>query len=115
MDAERLNAFSRQVSVGEVTVVASSRNGVRTVAVTGDIDMQTAAALAEGLAAVSDHAGPLFIDMADVRFIDSSGLRVLLDFMATRPGPEPRVQIVNGSKPVLRLLDVTGLTEHFGV
>lgn len=52
--------------------------------------------------------------MADVEFVDSSGLRSLI--RARADGADGREVVVQDpSAATLRLLDVTGMTEHFTV
>jgi anti-sigma B factor antagonist len=96
-------------------VSASRRNGQMRVRVEGEVDLRTRSALAAGLEWFPDDGGPLILDMAGVGFIDSSGLSVLLAASAARPGPEPRVQIINPSPCVSRLLELTTLSEVFGL
>jgi anti-sigma B factor antagonist len=49
------------------------------VVVTGEIDMATAPMLSNELAAAIDEgAGPVVLDLVDVTFFDSSGLRVAI-------------------------------------
>jgi anti-anti-sigma factor len=90
-------------------------DGSPAVKVVGDLDMRAAGCFAAGLAAVPDDRSPLVVDMAEVGFIDSTGLNVLLSTRNARTGPEPRVQIINGSPPVLKLLELTGLSDLFGI
>lgn len=49
------------------------------VALSGEVDVSNSAALASALARVPDSDHALVVDAADLRFIDLSGLRVLLD------------------------------------
>jgi anti-sigma B factor antagonist len=53
------------------------------------------------------------VDLRAVEFLDSTGLTLLLsaDRAARRDGWE--FSIVDGSPPVARLLELTGLSEHF--
>lgn len=63
---------------------------------------------------VSDGAGELLIDLGEVSFIDSSGLRSLI--RARRAlGDADVVRLRNPQVGTLRLLEITGLTEQFPV
>jgi anti-sigma B factor antagonist len=48
------------------------------VALTGDLDIQTAPALRERLAALPDEARIVIVDLSAVEFLDSSGVGVLV-------------------------------------
>ena len=49
----------------------------------------------------------------DLTFIDSSGLHVLVDAKAWLEAEHRRLAIVNRPRVLTRVLDLTGLTEHF--
>ena len=57
-------------------IARSTRAGRTAVAVTGEIDLATADAMGD---AVREHlrAGPVLLDLSQVGFMDSSGVRVL--------------------------------------
>ena len=55
------------------------------------------------------------IDMANVMFIDSSGLRVLIQAHQKAEQTKRRLVIVNPSLIVSRLFDVSGLNDVFTV
>ena len=74
---------------------------------TGEIDLSTVDQLRNML---SDSDGyTIELDMADVTFVDSTGLHALLD--ALLAGHQPR--IVRPSTAVTRLLEVTGRYDTF--
>ena len=81
--------------------------------VTGDIDVSTSRALSEAFgvehAAVTD--GKVVVDVEEVTFIDSSGLRVLIDLLH-RVGPGG-VTLRAVPRSVRRLLELTGLSATF--
>lgn len=54
------------------------------------------------------------LDLARVEFIDSTGLGVLVDAL-TQVSDGQRFSITAASQPLNRLLDITGLTETFGL
>jgi len=75
--------------------------------VTGDIDIESAPALTEAVAQVEAERpeGPVVFDLAAVRFIDSSGLTVLVN---TVNGGR-QVIVRNASSIVRRVIQATGL------
>ncbi len=87
-----------------------------TIALTGEVDPHTAPQLEEALGALIDGgATTVRIDAAGLQFIDSSGLRVLVD-AHRRLGAESSVLVLAQVSPTFRrLLEVTGLDEHVTV
>lgn len=84
--------------------------------VSGQIDALTAGRLADAVSDVPDVSdGPIEVDFADVTFIDSSGLRVLLGLADRIAGAGGTVVIRNASKSVRRLLEITKLESIFGL
>jgi anti-sigma B factor antagonist len=83
------------------------------VTLSGEFDMSAIAAFRKS---VQDGAEPwrrVVIDMSDLAFMDSSGLQELvrLDNRARQRGLE--VVLARPSVPVMRLLELTGLGQHF--
>jgi anti-anti-sigma factor len=77
-------------------------------ALRGDLDMETAADLEQRCAAVDDR---LAIEMSGVRFIDSSGLRSLVQLNHSRE----HVVLLDPSAVVRRLLSLTEMTDVFEI
>ena len=65
---------------------------------------------------LADGVGELIIDLGDTTFLDSSGLRAILTLhrRVTNNG-DGEFAIGNPSESVVRLLEITGLTDHFVV
>ena len=77
----------------------------------GEIDAHSAAALAEHLLG---QPGIRVVDLAAVSFIDSSGLRVLVEAHHAREGDGGLV-LRSPSAAVQRLLEISGLSGHLDV
>ncbi len=60
-----------------------------------------------------EEDGPLVMDLGDVFFIDSSGLRCLLAASRRARDRGATVALRQVGAEVLRLLEITGTTEHF--
>ena len=83
------------------------------ISLSGDLDAHTAPQLDEAVdAALGSGDGDLVFEMASVGFVDSSGLRSMIR-ARNDGGPDRRVVIRQPSAATLRLLEVTGMTEHF--
>src|SRR5688500_1584478 len=72
----------------------------------GELDMATAGGLSELLRAAADNDEPVVLDFSGVSFMDSSGLRALLEGARLPNGSGP-VVIVNPTAQVRRVLDVS--------
>jgi anti-anti-sigma factor len=80
------------------------------IVLTGEIDAHTAPELADHFALLPD-GDDIALDMAGVDFIDSSGLRVLIDVHQRAEEAGRRLIITRQSTPVARLIEITGLTD----
>jgi anti-sigma B factor antagonist len=84
--------------------------------VTGEIDSGTCASLAEAFTDTGRLSGrTIEVDLAGVSFIDSSGLRTLLELAQRSAATGGRVEIRNPSRTVKRLLAMTQLGSTFGL
>jgi anti-sigma B factor antagonist len=86
--------------------------------VTGEIDFAGAPAMQAQIAVAcgrhDEHR--LVLDMSAVRFMDSSGLRVVLHVQRELAGaPGGGMVILGATEPVRRLLKLTGLERHLQV
>jgi anti-anti-sigma factor len=83
-------------------------------AVRGEIDMSTVRPLREAVREAReagwDH---VVLDLGDVRFIDSQGLHLLLDVDRQASEDGWQFGIIDGSAPVTKLLELTGLRDRF--
>lgn len=86
------------------------------VSVTGDIDIYTAPRFRdELLAAIEDGAAELCIDLAAVEFMDSTGLTVLISAAKRLNASGGRLVLAAPSRPVIKLLAITGLNQVFTI
>lgn len=87
------------------------------IALRGEIDVQVSKDLREKLTSGATRAagGRLVIDLADVTFLDSSGISAFIAALRTAQMAGGEVRVVNPSPTVLRTFEITGLVEHFGM
>jgi anti-sigma B factor antagonist len=67
--------------------------------------------LAEGAAAAAEEARDLYVDLGAVTFIDSTGLACVVRAAATLNEQGRCLQLCNVPPIVLRLLELTGLSD----
>jgi anti-anti-sigma factor len=81
--------------------------GPRSFRLTGSLDVPSAGMLHELLDALSRTEGDIILDVAGVTFMDSGGLRALIQACMDL-GDRGEVRLVNPSSQVRRLLGLTG-------
>ena len=100
--------------IGSNDSLAVTIDAEGTVVAVGDIDM-AGGPLLEASIARREAEGPVVIDLSQVVFIDSSGLRTLL--AASRRASERSESLVlrSPSREVSRLLEITGTASLFTI
>jgi anti-sigma B factor antagonist len=78
------------------------------VEVQGEIDLSTAGEVR--VAADAPEAGRLVLDLRGVDFMDTSGIRLVVELMRAEEAGGPELAVVADHYPVLRLFDMAGLT-----
>lgn len=89
-------------------------DGEGTVVVHGDIDVAGGPILETAIIQQENH-GPVVIDLHDVYFIDSSGLRSLLGASRRAQQRGSRVVLRRVGPEVMRLLEITATTDEFAI
>ena len=74
----------------------------------GDVDLRSAGRILEWLSSFDGQ--PIDLDMSDVSFFDSTGLRTLIQARRLHSG----LRIVSASKSVRRVIEITSTTFLFG-
>jgi anti-sigma B factor antagonist len=87
----------------------------RLVRVAGDLDASTAGDLRAHVVAARGEGTTLLLDLAAVRFIDSTGLRVLLDASRAASDTGWPFFIVRPSSTVRRLIRLTGTASELAL
>jgi anti-anti-sigma factor len=76
----------------------------------GEIDMSNAPVLAAAFAeAVDRHAATLVVDLAEVTYLDSSGIGVLIEALHSIEADGGALRVVGASGIVARVLELSGL------
>lgn len=81
----------------------------------GEIDAHTAPELANHLDPLPGAGPEVTLDVAGIEFIDSSGLRVLIEVNQRADAADRTLLIQRPSAAVKRLFEISGLTEHLHV
>ncbi len=81
---------------------------------TGEIDAHTSALVSDVLLPLP-AAGDVVVELSGVSFVDSSGLRLLLDVHRVLERDGRRLIVLAPSRPVRRLIEIAGLVSHLHV
>lgn len=83
------------------------------ITVTGEFDLAEIEPFRREFRGALEGSTSVGLDMAGVRFIDSSGLRAMLQCRADAEEAGKKLRLVDSSAVVARLLDLTSLTDAF--
>jgi len=98
----------------DLSIDTGTRGAWKVLTVNGEIDLYTAPKLREALGE-ADGGADVVVDLRGVRFMDSMGLGVLIGARRRTVEGDGRFALVCTEGPVLRVLDVSGLTTVFEV
>jgi len=103
---------SRGPKIAPLSIRETVRAGAHTLALTGELDLDSANKLEEAVREVCASGADLVIDLRKVTFMDSTGLRALIvaGTLCEENGHELR--IVPG-EDIQRILEMTGLDRVF--
>jgi anti-anti-sigma factor len=99
----------------QLTVAVSHEAGRQVVAVAGELDAHSAEVLQGPLMELTHAPGArVVVDVSDVSFLDSSGLRVLILAHKEVTGQGGEFCLRGASGAVDRILAAAGLSDYFG-
>ena len=87
-----------------------TNNGTLNVTISGRVDTTTAPALEQELKASYDGCNALVIDFANVEYISSAGLRVLLSAQKVMC-KEDGMQLITVGSALMEIFEVTGFSD----
>ncbi len=102
-------------AVGPDLVLATAREDERAILIVrGELDAYSAPALEDQVARMgAEDRQDVVLDLSETTFLDSSGLRAILTAYRRIGERGGKLALRHPSEPVLRLLEITGLTDHF--
>ena len=86
-------------------------NGTAIVALEGRLDTVTAPELEQALKEPLESAGELTLDLENLEYISSAGLRVLLSTQKKMTAKQGTMKLVHVKEIVMEVLEVTGFCE----
>lgn len=98
-----------------ITTSVAHRNGVTVVSIGGEIDLSTAEAFEAAIArALAEEPPVLVIELSQVQFMASAGLRILVATQE-KVSKSAQVAVVAGSPATSRPIELTGLDKVFSL
>jgi len=99
-------------AIEEFRIEEGRRDGVVVLRLRGDLDLASADTVAERLDALSAAGEPVLLDLDSLAFMDSSGLRVVLQAAETSRTTGWRFTLTPGSEQVRNLFASAGVTDR---
>ena len=85
-------------------------------ALAGEFDLSNAAQLEDALKEIERERPPLLVlDLRELTFMDSTGLRVMVSADARARDDSRRLVVVQGPESVHRVFRITGLDDHLEI
>ena len=94
----------------DLTTSLEHEDGRRILRVNGEVDLVNAHELAAAMASAADGEGELVVDLREVPFMDSTGLKVIL--IASRDLTSSLAVVCSSGSAVRRLLDLAGVADR---
>jgi anti-anti-sigma factor len=95
---------------GELSVTAAREGDVHTIRLEGELDVATAGRIeAELERAEASDVRSIVLDLSDLTFMDSTGVRLLLSANARSRADSNRLSIVRGPASVQRVFELSGV------
>ena len=99
-----------------MNITERDENGITLIVLDGRIDTQGAVDLDLALqAAVSAGKHKMVLDMAEVRYISSAGLRTLADVLTQNKGAGGDLKLAALSPKVMRVIQIIGFDKFFSI
>jgi anti-anti-sigma factor len=97
---------------GELGLQHEAHADSHTLLLSGELDLATSPSLASAVGRLcTEGAGEIIIDMRGLLFIDSTGIRTILQAVDLCARHECELALIRGSASTQRLFELTGLDE----
>jgi anti-anti-sigma factor len=99
--------------VSRLTYESHRSDGTVRLALAGEFDLSNASQVEDALVEVErERPALLILDLRELTFMDSTGLRVMVSADARARDDSRRLAVVQGPEPVHRVFRITGLDDH---
>ncbi|MEA2222627.1 MAG: anti-sigma factor antagonist [Solirubrobacteraceae bacterium] len=98
------------IELGVLTLRSRRKGGAHTIALSGELDLATADDVQRELERVeATDAASIVLDLSDLMFMDSTGVRLLMTASARSRGDANRLTLLRGGPAVQRVLELSGV------
>ncbi|MDR2598692.1 MAG: STAS domain-containing protein [Oscillospiraceae bacterium] len=91
-----------------MTITKTQENGKITLTLNGRLDTTTAPSLQEDIVPAIDEANEIVVDFADLTYVSSAGLRVLLMAEKMAKASDKTMILSNISEEIMEVFEMTG-------
>ncbi|MGA2927345.1 MAG: STAS domain-containing protein [Solirubrobacteraceae bacterium] len=104
------------ISLGPLSIRETREGGVHRLTPIGELDLATVSLLESAFDAVfrDDGVEMIVVDLTELTFMDSTGIHLLVRMHSACKDPA-RLRVINGSRQVERVLDVSGVRAHLPI
>lgn len=114
MSTDTVPSMAPESAENQLSVTTTTSGDDVMVVVSGEVDAATSDTLRAAIFDVIEGGQTsVVVDMSEVSFIDSSGLRVLIGGYKAADSAGGRLRVGSPSESVVRLLEITGQYERF--
>ncbi len=101
---------SELIELGQLTLRSEREGVVHTICLIGELDVATADAVQAKLERVeATDASSIVLDLSDLTFMDSTGVRLLVNAEVRSRADSNRLTLLRGRAAVQRVLELTGV------
>jgi anti-sigma B factor antagonist len=98
-----------------MNIEVKTKDGITVVEIHGDIDSKTAPTVQDEILPLSQTTDKLLLDMKEVEYMSSAGLRVLLLLYRQLAAKKGKIVLVGLSQSILDTMSVTGFLKFFTI
>lgn len=102
-----------QTAIGFEISVDDTRDALSLIVLSGELDLATSPKLAGAIAGLAERQHPVVLDVTDVSFVDSSGVRALIEADQRLATLGRQLVLLRPSPALLRLLELVDLRSRF--
>lgn len=108
--------LSSSTRPSELTVQSRIVDGIPVVSATGELDLGTLSRLEDALVAAEEEpSAAVVLDLTNLSFIDSSGLRVLIQSAGRLHELDKDLHVACGPGPVRRIIELTTVASRLAM
>lgn len=98
----------------DLRIITRTANGIPIIELSGEVDAYTCSMLRDAMVEVIEQGNPMVVvSMADVEYIDSSGLGTLVGGLKRASEHSGRIAVVARSIQIRKVFEITGLEKVF--